>query len=303
VEVPVPETVQALIAARLDTLPSEHKALLQDAAVVGQVFWSGALASMGGIDERHVRAGLHELARYELLRLARRSSIEHQAEYAFWHGLIRDVAYNQLPRAARADRHHRAAEWLKALTPDRAEDRVELLAHHRQAAFAFADAAGQDTVTLAERARLALREAGDRAFSLNSFAAAARWYTAALELWPAGHPQRPQLLLRLGETRLYAESAAASCWSRPATRCWPPATRRPPPWPRRGSAPWRRGRGATSRSSITLAGPWHWWSEPGRRAPRRWCSPTWPTPSCSVKTPPRRSGSGARRSPSPTASG
>jgi DNA-binding SARP family transcriptional activator/class 3 adenylate cyclase len=206
-EVPVPDTVQALIAARLDTLSLERKALLQNAAVVGQVFWSGALASMGNLDERQVRSALHELARYELLRPVRHSSVKDQAEYAFWHVLVRDVAYNQLPRAARADRHRRAAEWLEALTPDRAEDRAELLAHHYQAALQFARAAGQDTTGLAAPARLALREAGNRALELHAFAAAARWYAAALELWPADDPERPRLLLRLGEARLYGEQA------------------------------------------------------------------------------------------------
>ncbi|HWD47304.1 MAG TPA: AAA family ATPase, partial [Actinomycetota bacterium] len=206
-EVPLPETVQALIAARLDTLVPTRKALLQDAAVVGQVFWSGVLATMGGDDEAGVRAGLHELARRELLRPVRRSSIEGQAEYGFWHALVRDVAYSQLPRAARADKHRRAAEWLEALAPDRAEDRAELLAHHLLAALQYAQAAGQDTGPLAERARLALREAGDRAWSVNSFAAAVRWYGAALERWLADDPERPRLLLRLGETRMYAESA------------------------------------------------------------------------------------------------
>jgi hypothetical protein len=181
--------------------------LLQDAAVVGQVFWSGALAAMGQVDQAEVRAGLHELARRELLRPARRSSIEGQAEYAFWHVLVRDVAYSQLPRAARAGKHRRAAEWLEALAPDRAGDRAELLAHHWEAALQFAMAAGQETAELAGRARPALREAGERAFSFNSFAAAARWYDAALAIWPAADPGRLRLLLRLGEARLYSESA------------------------------------------------------------------------------------------------
>src|SRR5439155_15719282 len=95
----LPETVQALIAARLDTLSAERKALLHDAAVVGKVFWSGTVASMGSRDEREVRDGLHELARKELVRPARRSSVAGQAEYSFWHLLIRDVAYSQIPRA------------------------------------------------------------------------------------------------------------------------------------------------------------------------------------------------------------
>jgi hypothetical protein len=205
-ELAAPQTLHALIAARLDTLSPQDKALLQDAAVVGQVFWSGALAAMGQVDEQLANQALRALARKELIRPMRRSTVAGQAEYAFWHVLVRDVAYGQLPRAARADKHRRAAEWLEALSPDRVEDRAELLAHHWQAALQFARTAGQETVALAERARLALRDAGDRALDLNAFAAAARWYTAALELWPAD-AERPRLLLRLGQARFHAEQA------------------------------------------------------------------------------------------------
>ena len=67
----LPDSVQALIAARLDTLSPERKSLLQDAAVVGKVFWAGALAEMGGRDPREVEQALHELARKELVRPAR----------------------------------------------------------------------------------------------------------------------------------------------------------------------------------------------------------------------------------------
>jgi DNA-binding SARP family transcriptional activator/class 3 adenylate cyclase len=206
-ELPVPETLHALIAARLDALSPRDKALLQDAAVVGQVFWSGALAAMSQVDEPPLQHALHALARKELVRPVRRSSVAGQAEYAFWHALVRDVAYGQLPRAARADRHRRAAEWLEALAPDRADDRAELLAHHWQAALQFARAAGQETAVLADRARVALREAGDRSLQLNAFAAAARWYAAALDFWPADHAERPRLLLRLGEARVHTEQA------------------------------------------------------------------------------------------------
>ena len=95
-----PESVQALIAARLDTLSPERKSLLQDAAVLGKVFWAGAVASMGKQDERDVELALHELSRKELVRPARRTSMEGETEYAFWHVLVRDVAYGQIPRAA-----------------------------------------------------------------------------------------------------------------------------------------------------------------------------------------------------------
>jgi DNA-binding SARP family transcriptional activator/class 3 adenylate cyclase len=206
-ELAVPQTLQALIAARLDILPPEQKALLQDAAVVGEVFWSGALAAMSKVDDQPVNHGLRALARKELVRPVRRSSVAGQAEYAFWHVLVRDVAYGQLPRAGRADKHRGAAEWLEALSPDRTKDRAELLAHHWQAALQFARAAGQDTATLVERARLALREAGDRALSLHVFAAAVRWYEAALELSDPNDPARPRLLFRLGRARFHADQA------------------------------------------------------------------------------------------------
>jgi DNA-binding SARP family transcriptional activator/class 3 adenylate cyclase len=206
-ELGVPQTLQALIAARLDILPPEQKALLQDAAVVGEVFWSGAVAAMSQVNEQPVNRSLRALARRELVRPVRRSSVAGQAEYAFWHVLVRDVAYGQLPRAARADKHRGAAEWLEALSPDRTKDRAELLAHHWQAALQFARAAGQDTTTLVKPARLALQEAGDRALSLHVFAAAVRWYEAALELFDANDPARPQLLFRLGRARFYADQA------------------------------------------------------------------------------------------------
>jgi tetratricopeptide (TPR) repeat protein len=206
-ELPLPESVQGIIAARLDTLAPEEKAVLQDAAVIGKVSWPGALAALGGTQTSRLQERLHTLERKQLLRRERRSQVAGERQYAFRHVLVRDVAYAQLPRAAKADRHRRAADWLQGLSRDRAEDRAELLAHHLQAALAYARAAGQDTGGLTARARLALRDAGDRALELNAFAAAARWYAAALELWPADDAERPGLLLQLGKARVHAEQA------------------------------------------------------------------------------------------------
>jgi class 3 adenylate cyclase/tetratricopeptide (TPR) repeat protein len=141
-EVPVPETVQATIAARLDALGPDHKAMLQDASVVGKVFWSGVVAAMGDRGDHDVREGLHELARKELIRPARRSSVEGQAEYAFWHALVRDVTYGQLPRPARIRKHRAAAAWIEELAGDRVADQVELLVHHEREALGLARATG-----------------------------------------------------------------------------------------------------------------------------------------------------------------
>jgi predicted ATPase/class 3 adenylate cyclase len=195
----LPETVQGIIAARLDALSAEEKALIQDAAVIGKVFWSGALAAMNELQRWTVEERLHALERKEFVRRERRSSVATETEYAFRHVLVRDVAYGQVPRSQRAEKHRRAAEWIEGLTTDR-EDRAEMLAYHYSSALEFARAAGQPVDGIAERAREALREAGDRAYLLGAFGAASKFYEGAVELWPDDHPGRGELLLRYGRS-------------------------------------------------------------------------------------------------------
>ena len=195
-EIRVPDTVQALIAARLDTLAPERKALLHDASVVGKVFWTGAVAEMDDRDDGAVRAGLHELSRKELVRPARMSSVKDQAEYSFWHALVRDVAYSQIPRAERARKHIAAAEWIERMAGDRVMDQAELLAHHlAEQALELSRAAGTEPSELVESARRFLVLAGERAMSLN-IAQAKVYYHKALEL-PAADPlDRAETLIK-----------------------------------------------------------------------------------------------------------
>ena len=190
---PLPETVHGLIAARLDTLPREEKALLQDAAVMGKVFWSGALSDDGDLGTH-----LHALERKEFIRRDRRSSVADQDEFGFRHVLVRDVAYGQIPRANRAEKHLRAAAWIEAL--GRPQDHAELVANHYVAARELG-AAGAE---LDERAARALRAAGDRAFALNGFTRAAELYRSALELAGPEDPDRPEVLFRLGRSESHA---------------------------------------------------------------------------------------------------
>src|SRR5262249_8493754 len=157
----LPETVQGLIAARIDGLAPEEKTLLQDASVIGKVFWPGALP---GSDDRT----LHALERKEFIRRDHRSSIAGETQYAFLHALVRDVTYGQIPRAERAEKHRRAAEWLASLAGDRAEDHAEMLAHHYREALTLAEAAGIATSSLQEPARRAFIEGAQRAVSLNA---------------------------------------------------------------------------------------------------------------------------------------
>jgi class 3 adenylate cyclase/tetratricopeptide (TPR) repeat protein len=192
-ELPLPESVQGIVAARLDALPDDEKALLQDAAVIGKVFWLGAAAGIGTLDRAAAEDCLHRLERKEFVRRERRSSVAEENEYAFRHLLVRDVAYSQIPRGRRAEKHRLAAEWLEGL--GRLEDNAEMLAHHYVSALELAEAAGAETDGLTERARLALREAGDRAEALGAYPVARGLFERALELWPRDDPDRPRVLL------------------------------------------------------------------------------------------------------------
>ncbi|MGE5275298.1 MAG: ATP-binding protein [Verrucomicrobiota bacterium] len=190
----LPETVQGLIAARLDLLDPAQKLLLQDAAVIGRRFWTGALEAL---DERgELEASLHSLERKEFVRRERASTVAEDREYAFRHLLVRDVAYAQIPRADRAAKHLLAARWIEQL--GRREDHAEMLAHHYLQALELTEAAGGSAETFADDAREALTDAGDRALALNAYEAAARFFRVALELAGQDDRRRGLLLFRLG---------------------------------------------------------------------------------------------------------
>jgi class 3 adenylate cyclase/tetratricopeptide (TPR) repeat protein len=189
-QLPLPETLQGIIAARLDGLPDSEKAMLQDAAVVGKVFWASSI----GRDPDAATASLHALERKGFVRRQRRSSLEGESEFAFAHALVRDVAYGQIARADRAAKHCVAAEWIAGL--GREEDHAEMLAYHWSSALELVRASGGEDHEVVRQARFALRAAGDRAFKLNSFAVATAQYDEALALWPNDDEQRPELLFR-----------------------------------------------------------------------------------------------------------
>jgi predicted ATPase len=167
-----------LIAARLDGLALDEKELLQSAAVVGRVFWIGPL----GDDRPRLEEALHALARREFVRRERRSSIEGETEYSFRHALIRDVAYEQIPKARRAEKHLAAAAWMESLS--RREHYAEMLSSHYLRAVEYADAGGTVSEELVERTVRALRDAGDRALSLHAYPPAAGFYERAIACNP-----------------------------------------------------------------------------------------------------------------------
>jgi class 3 adenylate cyclase/tetratricopeptide (TPR) repeat protein len=198
-EVPLPSGIQGLIAARLDTLAPERKAMLQDAAVLGKVFWSGALAEMTGTERATIEEAMHELSRKELVRKARASSMEGQSEYSFWHVLVRDVCYAQIPRAARAAKHLAAAAWIERVAA-RVEDYAEILASHYAEALDLLRATGsnEEAQAVIEPAVRYLLLAGERSLGLD--VVGARSYLArALELTGPNHVLRPDVLMAWGE--------------------------------------------------------------------------------------------------------
>ncbi len=200
-ELTMPESVQGVIAARLDTLAREEKELLQDAAVVGRVFWLGAL----GRERWTLEQRLHALERKEFVRRERRTSVAGEAEYSFSHALLREVSYEQIPRSQRAAKHRAAAEWIESL--GRPEDHAELRAHHFLQAIEYAEAAGEPRGASGGQAVRALAEAGDRALSLNAYPAATRYYERAIAIASGeGDDPRTQcdLLISLGDAQARA---------------------------------------------------------------------------------------------------
>jgi predicted ATPase len=179
----LPTSIRGLVAARLDALPKRDRALLLDAAVVGKVFWYDALVALN--PDPDVDGMLDELERRDLIRSEPRSIIENQRQFTFTHVLIRDVAYDLLPRADRARRHRVVAEFIERSTGASGEA-IGALARHWKNAGDFARAIEQLT-RAAERA--------ERGWAKDH---AALLYREALELVPDGDvDQRSALRRRL----------------------------------------------------------------------------------------------------------
>ena len=194
----VPETVQALVAARIDTLRPELKAVLHDASVIGRVFWTGSVGAVGGRDRDDVRRDLNELVRREFVRPVRVSSIDAEEELSFWHALVRDVAYQQIPRGPRAEKHVAAAGWVEQIAGERLEDHAGILVHHYSEAFELQRAAGAASDGEVEEHLLgALLLAGDRAAQLD-VDGAEMYFRRAVNVAGDRRAERAAALAKLG---------------------------------------------------------------------------------------------------------
>jgi class 3 adenylate cyclase len=128
----LPTTIRGILAARLDALPAEERALLLDAAVVGKTFWRGALERIAG-ESKGLSELLGALERRDLIVRDTVSAIEGEQQFGFKHVLIRDVAYELLPRADRRERHARVAEFFEESTAELGEITTALARHWRDA--------------------------------------------------------------------------------------------------------------------------------------------------------------------------
>ena len=176
----IPDTLQALIAARIDHLPAEEKALLHRSAVIGRVFWRGAVEHLA--PELDVDALLDNLLLRDFILAEPRSTIVGEQAFRFKHVLIREVGYGGLTKAERAKLHERFAEWLH----ERAgEELLEIRAYHLDhAAQLQAELDGSAPAKLASEAAAALEEAGRRALARESNRAARKLLLRACELEP-----------------------------------------------------------------------------------------------------------------------
>ena len=127
----LPTTIRGIVAARLDALPPDERSLMLEAAVVGKTFWRGALENMGHGEELGELLGALELR--DLISRDTSAIIEGQAQYAFKHVLIREVAYELLPRARRRELHGHVAEFFEEATNDLGEAAAALARHWRDA--------------------------------------------------------------------------------------------------------------------------------------------------------------------------
>jgi class 3 adenylate cyclase/tetratricopeptide (TPR) repeat protein len=200
-ELAVPETLQALIAARLDALDPSDRTLLQNAAVVGQSFTIAGLAAVAGIDLSDVEPRLRGLVRREILAKTADPRSSEQGQYAFVQALVREVAYSTLAKRDRRDRHLAAARHFESLGED---ELVGALAAHYLAAFETSTP-GAEAEAVGAQARIALRAAAERAAALGSHQQAVTFLDQALQV-TTNPGEQADLLVRAGE----AASAAGS---------------------------------------------------------------------------------------------
>jgi predicted ATPase len=224
--VSLPPTIQALLAARLDGLAREERAVLERGSIEGKVFHRGAVLALSpeiggpGLDER-----LRTLAQQELIQPGR-AEFPGEKAFRFRHQLLRDVAYASLSKADRAELHERFAAWLEAKTGNRAEGFEEISGYHLQEAYRYKAALGpvdDRGRELATRAANHLGIAGSRAYARGDMWGAGKLLSRTLGLLPKESADRQGLQRKLDDA-LFETGQQTRALGRASLRCfwhWP----------------------------------------------------------------------------------
>jgi class 3 adenylate cyclase/predicted ATPase len=212
-DVRIPESIHALLGARLDRLSEEERLVIRSAAVAGRVFWWGAVEELVAEPVRaHVGSALQTLVRKDLIR-PEPSTLTGEDAFRFHHILIQEAAYRGTPKEVRAEVHEAFAVWLEGIAGDRFVELEEVIGHHYEQAFRYrselAPVAERERA-LATRAGLRLAPPGIRAFERRDIPAAADLLGRATQLLPSEHPERRPALLALGEVLAEAGDLGAA---------------------------------------------------------------------------------------------
>jgi hypothetical protein len=196
----IPDTIQSLLAARIDGLGEAERRVLREAAVVGRVFWEEPVSAALGAQE--IAEPMSELERRGLISMRPTSSLAGQIEYIFKHAIIRDVAYGGLTVARRARAHAAVGRWLAALSPERPEELAGLVGYHYRAALDGADVAwaadSRELIDVRQRARVAFLIAGAADRKRFAVDAAVELHRLALDL-ASNDEERAAALEELGD--------------------------------------------------------------------------------------------------------
>jgi class 3 adenylate cyclase/tetratricopeptide (TPR) repeat protein len=193
----VPETLQALIAARLDGLGPAERSLVQDASVLGKTFTRQAAVAVSGIAERDIEPLLAALVAKEVLTIQADPRSPERGQYGFLQDLVRTVAYDTLAKRDRKARHLRVASYLEQAWGSEEEEIVEVVASHLLGAFRLAPE-DDDAAEIRTRARGMLVRAAERAASLAASEEAESYFVQAAELTDSV-TDRAHLVERAGE--------------------------------------------------------------------------------------------------------
>jgi class 3 adenylate cyclase/tetratricopeptide (TPR) repeat protein len=195
----IPPTIHALLAARLDRLEPEERAVLERAAVMGREFWRRAIVDLTPPAERaHAGSHLHALVRRNLIRPDPGSGSEDG--FRFSHVLVRDAAYAAVPKELRADLHERFADWIEANAGRWMSEVEEIVGYHLEQAYRYREQLGpvdERGRSVAARAAELLGRAGRRAFARQDMPAAANLLDRAVALATEREPARMELLREL----------------------------------------------------------------------------------------------------------